>query len=340
VAADRFAGETEMPLQYRWIVLAALALLPAPLASAEDKKPAAYTDPAEAGPDFQIQGEYAGEVDVGIGALAVGAQMVARGDGKFFSQIYLGGLPGAGWDRQTKYEGLGQTEGSAVVFKHLLGGGRLADGVLKLLDPGEEEVGSLKRTERTSPTLGKRPPEGAIVLFDGKSTDQFTGGRMTDDGLLMPGTSTKRTFGDCTLHLEFRTPFMPTALGQARGNSGCYLQGRYEVQILDSFGLDPKSNDCGAIYGVKAPDTNMCFPPLSWQTYDMEYTAARWEAGQKVHDALITVRQNGELVQNKTKVPKATTAAPVKEGPEPGPLYLQDHGNPVRFRNIWIVEKK
>jgi hypothetical protein len=311
------------------------------VAAADDKHPKAYTDPSDAGPDFKLQGEYTGQVEVGSGQFAVGAQLVARGEGKFYSQIYLGGLPGSGWDRQTKYDGNGQTEDGAVVFKHLLGGGRLADGVLTLLDPDQQQVGTLKHSERVSPTLGKRPPEGAIVLFDGKSADAFEGGRMTNDGLLMPGVTSKQKFGDCTLHLEFRTPFMPTALGQARGNSGCYLQGRYEVQILDSFGLDAKDNDCGAIYTVKAPDTNMCYPPLTWQTYDIDYTAARYDSsGKKTQDAVITVRQNGEIVQNKTKIPQATRAAPIKEGPEPGPLYLQDHGNPVRFQNIWIVEKK
>ncbi|HEY5315932.1 MAG TPA: DUF1080 domain-containing protein [Pirellulales bacterium] len=324
------------------VVLLGLCLCGASLAlAADDKHPQAYTDPADAGPDFKFQGEYTGQVEVGAGQFAVGAQLVARGGGKFYSQIYLGGLPGAGWDRQTKYDGTGQVEDGAVVFKHLLGGGRLADGVLTLLDPDGQQVGTLKRSERVSPTLGKRPPAGAIVLFDGKSANAFKGGRMTDDGLLMPGATSKQAFGDCTLHLEFRTPFMPTALGQARGNSGCYLQGRYEVQILDSFGLDPKDNDCGAIYTVKAPDPNMCYPPLSWQTYDIDYTAARYDsAGKKTQDAVITVRQNGEVVQSKTKIPQATRAAPMKEGPEPGPLYLQDHGNPVRFQNIWIVEKK
>jgi hypothetical protein len=85
----------------------------------------------------------------------------------------------------------------------------------------------------------------------------------------------------------------------------------------------------------------MCYPPLTWQTYDIDYTAARYDSsGKKTQDAMITVRQNGEIVQNKTKIPQTTRAAPMKEGPEPGPLYLQDHGNPVRFQNIWIVEKK
>ena len=84
----------------------------------------------------------------------------------------------------------------------------------------------------------------------------------------------------------------------------------------------------------------MCYPPLQWQTYDIDYTAATYENGKKTKNATITVKHNGVLIQDNVEIPHATTAAPVKEGPEPGPLYLQDHGNPVRYRNIWIVEKK
>ncbi len=113
---------------------------------------------------------------------------------------------------------------------------------------------------------------------------------MTDDGLLIAGATSKQKFGDCQLHVEFLLPFMPASRGQARGNSGCYLQGRYEVQMLDSFGLAGEDNECGGIYGIRAPDTNMCFPPLSWQTYDIDYTAAKYEDGKKVKNATITVR--------------------------------------------------
>jgi len=141
------------------------------------------------------------------------------------------------------------------------------------------------------------------------------------------------------LHVEFLLPFMPTATGQARGNSGCYLQGRYEVQMLDSFGLAGEDNECGALYEIKAPDVNMCFPPLSWQTYDIDYTAARYEGDKKAKNATITVKHNGQVIQQDVELPRATRAAPVAEGPEAGPVYLQDHGNPVRYRNIWLVEK-
>jgi len=111
------------------------------------------------------------------------------------------------------------------------------------------------------------------------------------------------------------------------------------VQILDSFGLDGEDNECGGIYKIARPRVNMCYPPLAWQTYDVDYTAARYENGRKVANARITVKHNGVLIHENVELPHATTAAPVAEGPDPGPIYLQDHGNPVRFRNIWLIEK-
>jgi len=201
-------------------------------------------------------------------------------------------------------------------------------------------IGTLKKVLRQSPTQGAKPPANAVVLFDGTNADGFNGGRMTPDGLLMEGDTSKQKFQSFTIHLEFRTPFQPYARGQGRGNSGFYAQGRYEVQILDSFGLEGVDDECGGIYKVGRPAVNMCLPPLSWQTYDVDFTAAEFKDGKKVNSARMTVRHNGVEIHKDLEIPFATTAAPVREGPEPGPIYLQNHGNPVRFRNIWLVEKK
>ena len=151
---------------------------------------------------------------------------------------------------------------------------------------------------------------------------------------------TKRKFKDFHLHLEFRTPFLPGKTGQARGNSGLYLQGRYEIQILDSYGLEGVDNECGGIYKVAIPRVNMCAPPLQWQSYDVTFTAPRFDSdGNKIRNAQVTVLHNGVPIHKELVLPGPTGGAiPGGEPPEPGPIMLQDHGNLVQFRNIWIVE--
>ncbi len=300
-----------------------------------------YTDPNEAPIDFQIQGEYSGNLEQEGKQSKYGAQIIALGNGKFRGVGYPGGLPGDGWDRQERMVSDGSL-GDGVVRFDAPDGGRAAelkDGVITVFDAEGNAIGRLQKMDRKSPTLGAKPPEGAVVLFDGTSPDAFHRGRMTDDGLLMEGVTSKETFGSHTIHFEFRAPFQPNARGQGRGNSGFYAQGRYEVQILDSFGLEGKHNECGGIYGIAAPKLNMCFPPLSWQTYDVDFTAAEYENGKKVSNARMTVRHNGVVIHDDIEVPRATAAARLPEGPEPGPVYLQDHGNPVRFRNIWVVPR-
>ncbi|MEL6110477.1 MAG: family 16 glycoside hydrolase, partial [Planctomycetota bacterium] len=121
---------------------------------------------------------------------------------------------------------------------------------------------------------------------------------------------------------------------------GVYHQGRYETQVLDSFGLVGKNNEAGGLYSIRDPDMNACLPPMAWQTYDVDFTAARWdEAGKKTANAKITVKLNGFVVHRDVDLPRTTTAAPFKEGPSDGPVYLQDHGNPVRYRNIWVLPR-
>ena len=149
----------------------------------------------------------------------------------------------------------------------------------------------------------------------------------------------KREFRDHELHLEFRTPFEPKARGQGRGNSGVYFQSRYEIQVLDSYGLEGLGNECGGIYGVAAPRVNMCAPPLQWQTYDVTFRAPRFDAsGKQTENARITAYHNGVLIHDNVEIPGSTTAGMGGDLSKPGGLYLQDHGNPVRYRNIWVVE--
>ncbi len=321
-----------------WLAVACVSLT-ASFCEAQDNKPAAVLSAGDADGDFAFQGEYSGEVDVSGALTKYGAQIIALGGGKFHGVGYPGGLPGDGFLGGERIEGDGELKNGKLEFTGPDATAIFGDDAITVFTPGNERIGTLKKVKRESPTLGAKPPEGAIVLFDGKSADKFQNGKLDEDGLLIQGVTSLHKFQNATAHLEFLLSYMPHARGQARANSGCYLQGRYEVQILDSFGLEGKHNECGGIYTIKDPSVNMCFPPLSWQTYDIDFTAAKYDAeGQKTTDARMTVKHNGVVVQKDVALPKSTTAAPVGEGAEPGPLYLQDHGNPIRFRNIWLVE--
>jgi hypothetical protein len=297
----------------------------------------AFLEPAEAGPDYAIQGEYRGKADDGEG---LGAQVIALGSGTFQVVFYPGGLPGKGWDGKNRVRLDGKTQGSQTEFGTASTGwsGIIADGrLVGHSDQGEKF--NLKRVERKSPTLGKKPPRHAVVLFDGTNADAWVNGKMTNDGLLRVGTATKEKWGDATMHLEFRTPFMPKARGQGRGNSGVFVQERYELQILDSFGLEGKNNECGGLYSFKAPDVNMCYPPLLWQTYDIDIESARFDpSGKKVKNAIITVRHNGVVIHDRVEL-QGPLPAGKPETPEPGGISIQNHGNPVLIRNVWIVPK-
>jgi hypothetical protein len=292
--------------------------------------------------DFAFQGEYVGELGSGAEKQKGGLQVIAIGKGQFRAVGYNGGLPGEGWDGEApnRVEELGQRNGNEVTFQTDYGTGTIRDGMMMVFDPQGTQLGELQKVTRKSTTLGEQPPAGAVVLFDGSNVDAWEGGKLSEDKLLQQGTTSKQKFGSHKLHIEFRLPYQPEASGQGRGNSGLYLQGRYEVQMLDSFGLEGRDNECGGVYSVKKPDLNMCFPPLSWQTYDVEFTAAKYEDGKLVAAPRMTVYHNGVKIHDNIELPgeRNTTAAPVPVGPEPGPIYLQDHGNPVRYRNIWVLE--
>jgi len=316
-----------------FILTAALACCVTHLFAAD--KSDTFTSADEAGPDFKIQGEYLGSVD----GETWGAQVIALGDGKFDAVGYKGGLPGEGWKRgdETK-KGTGKTEDGKVTLTGNDWKGTIASDTITINDGGKD-IGTMKKVTRKSPTEGAKAPEGAVVLFDGTNTDAWQNGKLVDGKYLAAGNaSTKEKFGDHTLHIEFRTPFMPKARGQARGNSGVYLQGRYECQVLDSFGLEGADNECGGIYSINKPIVNMCYPPLSWQTYDIEFKAAKYDGDKKVENARTTIKHNGVVIHDNLELTKGTPGKD-PEGPGPNVIFLQDHGNPVVFKNIWVVKK-
>ena len=267
------------------------------------------------------------------------------GADKFRLVIYPGGLPGAGWEKADKSEVEGKRIGDLIVFQNAETGrsNTVANGELKTY--AGDQVYTMTRTVRKSETLGAKPPKDAIVLFDGSNADAWTNGKvetLNGEKVLRCGTTSKEKFHDFTFHVEFYLPFKPLGRGQDRGNSGVYFQDRYEVQVLDSFGLKGENNECGGIYTIRKPDVNMCFPPLTWQTYDVDFTAARFdEAGKKTKHASITVRHNGVLIHDKVEADHTTTSSGINTiTPADGPIQLQNHGNPIYYRNIWLLPKK
>ena len=292
-----------------------------------------YLDAASGGPDYTAQGEY--KNDWG------GAQVIALGQDTFRMVTYPGGLPGAGWKQDSKTETPGKREGGKIVFTADNNGYRaeLADGKITITTATGGPY-TMEKTGRTSPTMGAKPPAGAIVLFDGTTADGWEGGHMDDRHLLAAGCKSKLTFTNFTAHVEFLLPFKPLGRGQDRANSGVYLQDRYEVEVLDSFGLKGENNECGGIYTQAKPAVNMCFPPLVWQTYDIDFTAARYDAsGAKTANARLTVRHNGVMIHENLELKTNTPGNGRKEDPSGGPFFLQGHGNPVYFRNIWAFSR-
>ena len=195
--------------------------------------------------------------------------------------------------------------------------------------------------------LQEKPPAGATLL-DASQFTQEDGkpcGWPVVDGALEVGKGsviTKEKYQDFQLHVEFNIPEPPEgAKDQARSNSGVYIQRRYEVQILESFGEDPpRNNGCGSLYHQKAPDKNAAKKAGEWQTYDITFKAARFDAaGMKTEGARITVIWNGVKVHDDYEI-TGKTGAGKAEGPEPGPILLQDHGAKVKFRNLWILPNK
>lgn len=324
-------------------LVSALAILPTSFARAEENILDYFPQTAD-----PLVGDYVGrwseeeEVDP-----EVAAQVIALGRDKYrvrlVSKLDMRCPPH--FDTEVKAEdGVLEFRESGIDCK--IADGKITGG------RGRMKTFALEKVVRTSPTIGAKAPDGAVVLFDGSNLDRWTdtdGWEITEDGALMvtPDGSyiaSKDHFSDVKLHVEFRTPFMPKSRGQQRGNSGVFFQKEFEVQVLDSYGLEGYNNECGALYKVAAPKVNACAPPLQWQTYDVEFRAARFDADGEVSEVpRITVRHNGVLIHNDQEIPWITgwkevdRLAPMPNGP--GPIRLQGHNNFVQFRNIWLVDQ-
>jgi len=303
------------------ITLLTICLLSFQANSAKKEKVKAWTDAKTAAaehPGFALQGEY--KTKKGDSTIAIQATVLK--DGKFLVATYKGGLPGEGWDK------------SKIESKVL----------------SQEEVKSLtasmEKVVRISPTMGKKAPEGAYMTMPNDFTN-------VKDGILHAGGKTTKDVGSFKMHIEFMLPFKPgrNPSNQDRGNSGIYIFNNYEIQVIDSFALDFDSENnaikteslnkqwCGCLYKMKLADINMALPPLTWQTYDIEFTAPVMENGKKVKNARLTVYHNGVKIHDDFELKTGTGAGAKRKQLDKGPIYFQNHGNPTMFRNVWVVEK-
>lgn len=292
---------------------------------------------AAAPPEIEVQGLYEGALKDS----KVEARVVALGKDAY--KVFVRQTPAEGKPLKAELEG--KAEGDSVSFKSK--GGEVewtatwAPGTLRIAAGGT--AFEAKRVQRKPPSLGKAAPAGAVVLLDGKNYEELSKGKkdeewMTaDDGSIQVpkgGMNSKRQFdGSYDLHVEFLCPFQPTQRGQGRGNSGCYQTNGDEVQVLDSFGMDTyKGGGCGGIYNHKDPDAFDVFslaslPPMEWQTYDIEFRVEKKD-GKPSGKPKLTVYHNGIKIHDQVEL---------KNDARKGGLHFQDHGNPVRYRNIWLL---
>lgn len=325
----------------------------------------AYTTIESTPVTYKMQGEYFGTFDDSDDRLGCWIWTVP-GSHEYELIFLLGGLAGpadnpvfpeGGWDTKTKFRGRAESGDDSRTLEFDLQGysGKIeGEGYDKVMTGTKDGRGfTLNRVgrkeaglpSRQSPTLGAPAPAAARVLFDGTQQsvkDNWNPSDKFESSLeaLQWGVTSKYEFNNVQLHIEWLTPYRPGCDGQCRGNSGVYLQGRYEIQVLDSFGWDPDMGHAGGIYSQNPPYYNASLPPLTWQTYDAYFWEPKWGAGGKEEDAKMTVYHNGLVIQENEPVDHATTAAVLNEGTSKGPLYLQDHGNPVHYGNIWIIENE
>ncbi|MDR1383234.1 MAG: DUF1080 domain-containing protein [Planctomycetaceae bacterium] len=319
--------------------------------------------------DFRLQGEYTAEYD----GQKLGLQLIADGGGKFRSVVYIGGLPGDGWNpgelrifgkaeisgenglkielakTNPQYDSISTPQKLEAIFKieqrEQSQREQNRRGLRRLVIETKYQGNSIvfTKTARRSSTFNAKAPEGAAVLFDGTNLDQFLPGARINEtegrlGKFLWSEAQTKPFDidrPYALHIEFLTSYMPTARGQGRSNSGVYINEAYECQVLDSFGLELANNECGGFYQIKAPDVNVSYPPLTWQTYDIDFVPPKYDGDKKVTNAKVSVKQNGVTIHKDLELPHQTPGRK-DEKHEPRGLYLQGHGNNVQYRNIWL----
>jgi len=339
-----------LSLRKSWLIVTYLSMLFAVRAIADD---------------VLFMGEYEGIYKPDkISTLKASAKVVAEGPGLHVEspghyRVVLKALPNRPDEEGIAIEVYGvEMDNEVVMFGRSFGRlwrGSIKDGKLVLKGDYYGMAFELKKIVRKSPTLGLKPPKTAIVLLPyepGKAPDTSAwtnqSWKALKDGSMEVGhktTETKRKFGDIKLHLEFMLPLERMHFDQYRVNSGIFLNGSYEIQVLDSFGLVPSSGDCGAVYGVARPRVNACLPPLAWQTYDITFLAPRMNPdGSIAKLPRVTVVHNGITICEDVEIPAPNLASGRTEHISKGPLGLQDawqlldYGRPVRYRNIWLVE--
>ncbi len=296
-----------------------------------------------------VQGLYEGARTDSSGSHKFEARVVALGKGAYKVFIREAGQDGA----VTKAELDGKTEGEAVTFSGASGDNAWKASYAKGTIKGTCGKGGkveMKRIERVSPTMGTKSPAGAVVMIDGKNFDEVVAkpgkdGKVpkwqvaADGGVLIAkgGIRSKQSFGGSfKMHVEFKVPLRAEGRSQGRGNSGCFMPNGDEVQVLDSFGMTTyKGGGCGGLYKYKDPDAFDAFslasaPPQQWQTYDIEYTVESKDS-KPTGKPVITVFHNGIKIHDKVQLRRNAKA---------GPFQFQDHGNPVQYRNLWVLPKK